>query len=107
MGQLYQGRFKAILVDREAYLLEVCRYVELNPVRAGMVTASQDWAWSSYRAHVGLAPLAPWLDTLGLHGYLLGRDAQKPVDHRVAARRYAAPCGAGRRATAWICGPRA
>lgn len=37
VGHLFQGRFKAILVDREAYLLEVCRYVELNPVRAGMV----------------------------------------------------------------------
>ena len=37
VGHLPQGRFKAILVDRDAYLLEVCRYVELNPVRAGMV----------------------------------------------------------------------
>ena len=36
-GHLFQGRFKAILVDRDAYLLEVCRYVELNPVRAGLV----------------------------------------------------------------------
>ena len=38
MGHLFQGRFKAILVDRDDYLLEVCRYVELNPVRARMVT---------------------------------------------------------------------
>lgn len=38
VGHLLQGRFKAILVDRDAYLLEVCRYVELNPVRAGMVS---------------------------------------------------------------------
>ena len=104
VGHLYQGRFKAILVDREAYLLEVCRYVELNPVRAGMVTAPQDWAWSSYRAHVGLAPLAPWLDTLGLLGYLLGRDAEKPADHRVAARRYAALVTEGHGVDLWAKG---
>ena len=101
VGHLYQGRFKAILVDREAYLLEVCRYVELNPVRAGMVSTPQDWAWSSYRAHVGLAPLVPWLDTLGLHGYLLGRDAEKPADHRLAARRYAGLVAEGHGVDLW------
>ena len=101
VGHLYQGRFKAILVNREAYLLEVCRYVELNPVRAGMVTAPQDWAWSSYRAHAGLAPLVPWLDTLGLYGYLLGRDAEEPADHRLAARRYAALVAEGHGVDLW------
>ncbi len=44
VGHLFQGRFKAILVDRDAYLLEVCRYVELNPVRAGMVAGPGDGA---------------------------------------------------------------
>ena len=53
VGHLFQGRFKAILVDREAYLLEVCRYVDLNPVRARMVPKPGAWAWSSYRAHLG------------------------------------------------------
>lgn len=43
VGHLFQGRFKAILVDRDAYLLEVCRYVELNPVRAGMVGEPAAW----------------------------------------------------------------
>ena len=38
VGHVFQGRYKAILVDRDAYLLEVCRYVDLNPARAGMVT---------------------------------------------------------------------
>ena len=51
-GHLFQGRFKAILVDRDAYLQEVCRYVELNPVRAGLVAAASDWEWSSYLHHV-------------------------------------------------------
>ncbi len=71
-GHLFQGRFKAILVDRDAYLLEVCRYVDLNPVRARMVREPGAWSWSSYRAHVGDAPIPEWLDTPGLHGYLLG-----------------------------------
>jgi len=56
VGHVFQGRFKAILVDRDSYLLEVCRYVELNPVRAHMVAQPGDWPWSSYRAHCGLAP---------------------------------------------------
>ena len=46
---LFQGRYKAILVQKESYLLELARYVVLNPVRAGMVAAPADWAWSSHR----------------------------------------------------------
>jgi len=89
VGHLFQGRFKAILVDRDAYLLQVYRYVELNPVRAGMVAAPGDWAWSSYRAHVGLADAPPWLDVQGLHSNLLGRPARSAADRRRAAARYA------------------
>jgi hypothetical protein len=56
----YHGRCKAILVDRDAYLLEMCRYVELNPERAHVVTGPGDWPWSSYRAPVGEADPPPW-----------------------------------------------
>ncbi len=49
-GHLFQGRYKAILVDREPYLKEVCRYVVLNPVRAGLAPDARAWRWSSYRA---------------------------------------------------------
>lgn len=66
VGHLFQGRFKAILVDSDAYLLELARYVVLNPVRAGMVKKPADWPWSSYRASVGLQPAAPWLAVDGL-----------------------------------------
>ena len=66
VGHLFQGRFKAILVDGDAYLLELSRYVVLNPVRAGMVKAPADWPWSSYRASVGLEPPQPWLAVDGL-----------------------------------------
>jgi REP element-mobilizing transposase RayT len=53
VGHLFQGRFKAILVERESYLLELCRYVVLNPVRAKMVTSPARYKWSSYRATAG------------------------------------------------------
>ena len=56
VGHLFQGRFKAVLVDRDSYLLEVCRCVELNPVCAGMVATPQDWHWSSHAALTGQAP---------------------------------------------------
>jgi len=49
VGHLFQGRFKALVVDKDAYLLELCRYVVLNPVRAGMVEKAIDWRWSSHR----------------------------------------------------------
>src|SRR5690349_13339442 len=88
-GHLFQGRYKAILVDRDAYLLEVCRYVDLNPVRARLVRKPGAWAWSSCRAHLGQAAVPAWLDTPGLHGYLLGRPAKSPADRRRAAERYA------------------
>ena len=90
VGHLFQGRFKAILVDRAAYLLTLCRYVELNPVRARMVAAVGDWPWSSYRAHVGLAPAPPWLDSAGLHAYVLGRELRSEAEQRRAATKYAA-----------------
>ena len=55
VGHIFQGRFKAILVDKESYLLELCRYIVLNPVRAKMVKHPQRYPWSSYRATAGLA----------------------------------------------------
>jgi len=53
VGHLYQGRYKAILVDKEGYLLELCRYVVLNPVRAKMVKVPDEWLWSSYLVTIG------------------------------------------------------
>jgi putative transposase len=87
-GHLFQGRFKAILVDRDAYLLALCRYVERNPVAAGLVARPADWPWSSCRAHAGLEPTPPWLDSDGMHAYLLGRAVATPRDRRLAVQRY-------------------
>lgn len=63
VGHLFQGRFTGILVQKETYLLELARYIVLNPVRARMVATAGDWAWSSYRATVGLAHRPPFLTT--------------------------------------------
>src|SRR3990170_603784 len=65
-GHLFQGRYQAILVDRDAYLLELSRYVVLNPVRARMVKSAGRWPWSSFRATVGEAPSPPWLAVEGV-----------------------------------------
>jgi putative transposase len=81
-GHLFQGRFKAILVDRDSYLLALSRYVVLNPVRAAMVKHPRQYAWSSYRAMVGQASVPDWLETDGLLAQFGTRRAQ-------ARRRYA------------------
>jgi len=53
VGHLFQGRYKAILIDKDNYLLELSRYVVLNPVRAGIVKDPKDWRWSAYQATTG------------------------------------------------------
>lgn len=61
VGHVFQGRFKALVIDRESYLLELCRYVVLNPVRAGIIKRVTQYRWSSYRATAGFAPAPAWL----------------------------------------------
>lgn len=53
-GSLWESRFKSSVVQSEAYLLACCRYIELNPVRAGMVVRAEDYRWSSYRGRMGI-----------------------------------------------------
>ena len=88
VGHLFQGRFKAILMERESYLLELARYVVLNPVRAKMVKTPDKYAWSSYRASLGLDPIPPALNI----DWLLGQFAKTKS---VARQRYAAFVKAG------------
>ncbi len=68
VGHVFQGRFKAILVERDSYLMELARYVVLNPVRAGMVKHARQWKWSSYQATAGKDPCPAWLHTDWLLG---------------------------------------
>ena len=81
-GHLFQGRYKAILVDKDAYLLELCRYIVLNPVRARMVKSANRWPWSSYRAMLGTQDAPSWLST----GALLAQFARSRA---LARQRYA------------------
>lgn len=75
VGHVLQGRFKAILVDKDSYLLELCRYIVLNPVRAKMVKHPKHYVWSSYRATAGLAKPPDFLTREWLLGQF-GRDRQ-------------------------------
>ncbi len=61
VGHVLQGRYKAVLVQKDTHLLEVSRYVVLNPVQASMTETVGDWPWSSYRAVMGKAPAPDWL----------------------------------------------
>ncbi|WP_422398608.1 transposase, partial [Vibrio breoganii] len=79
VGHLFQGRYKSILVDQETYLLELCRYIVLNPVRAKMVDASDEWQWSSWHNMVGNSSSPDWLSTDAIL-LQLASDRDKAVD---------------------------
>ena len=84
VGHVFQGRFKAIVVQRESYLLELARYVVLNPVRAGMCALPALWPWSSYHATVGNVPPPEWLQTawlLSQFGSQPGTATAAYIDH--------------------------
>lgn len=72
-GHVFQGRYKSILVDKDNYLLELCRYIVLNPVRAKMVKAPGEWGWSSYRATVGELSAPKWLAVEDILSLFSGR----------------------------------
>ena len=65
VGHLFQGRYKAILVDEESYLLELSRYIHLNPVRSGLCKGPDEFEWSSFRAYLGCMDIS-WLYQQGI-----------------------------------------
>jgi REP element-mobilizing transposase RayT len=81
IGHLFQGRYKAILIDADSYLLELVRYIHNNPVRAGMVKKAVDYRWSSQQVYLGLQEL-PFLTT----DWLLGQFANRL---KAARRKFA------------------
>jgi putative transposase len=88
VGHVFQGRFKAQIVQREGYAMALSRYVALNPVRARMVERAEDWPWGSYPAIVGLGTIPPFLSvdaTLELFGDADRRTLQKRFGEFVRA----------------------
>ena len=63
VGHRFKGRVKAILVEKESHLLELCRYIVLNPMRVNGSGTAQTWKWSSYRPTAGLASVPDFLST--------------------------------------------
>ena len=63
VGHVFQGRFKAQIVEREQYALVLSRYIAMNPVRARLVERPEDWRWSSYAATIGLCDAPSFLST--------------------------------------------
>lgn len=86
VGHVFQGRYKAILVEKGSHLLELCRYVVLNPVRAGLAVKPERWQWSSYKstAYAGNVPEFLTID------WVLGQFAKKRTEARQRYRRFVA-----------------
>lgn len=84
VGHVMQGRYHAILVQKEGYLRELARYIVLNPVRGGMVEAPGDWEWSSYRVTTGQTPAAGWMAT----EWLLACFGPDPMAARAAYHQF-------------------
>lgn len=97
-GYLWQGRFSSFVMD-EAHLLTAARYVELNPVRAGLVKQARAWAWSSARAHLagrddGLVAVAPLLELAGdWRAFLRAAPGTKELDAIHRSERTGRPLG--------------
>lgn len=81
-GHLFQGRYKSILIQKDSHLLEVCRYVVLNPVRARMVELPDAWKWSSYRATAGREAATPCLTTDWVLGQFSGKRSKAEQEYR-------------------------
>ncbi len=83
-GHLFEGRFFAVLVESDWHLLELSRYVVLNPVRAKLAHDAEGWRWSSYRAAVSAVPPPAFLTT----SWVLERFGERPEKARAAFRRF-------------------
>jgi putative transposase len=68
-GHLFQGRYKAILVEANRYAAELSRYIHLNPVRAGIVDSPEGYLWYSYRSYIGQNTTPSWLKTEFIFNY--------------------------------------
>jgi REP element-mobilizing transposase RayT len=85
-GHLFQGRYRAILVEKDEYCQELSRYIHLNPVRAGMVKDPRRYRWSSYHQYIGLKT-APWLETGSILGYFDSQEGRAQRKYREYVER--------------------
>lgn len=83
IGHLFQGRYKAIMIDADSYLVQLVAYIHLNPVRAGIVRKCEEFEWSSHRAYVGTDSI-PWLTTAAV----LSHFSKKPARARGRFNKY-------------------
>ena len=83
-GHVFEGRYRAKPIEDDSHLKECCRYVVLNPVRAGICKRPEDWRWSSYRATAGLVPVPAFLAV----DELLSMFIAPPDEQRAAYRRF-------------------
>jgi REP element-mobilizing transposase RayT len=81
-NHVFGGRYATSLIESEPHLLEACRYVVLNPVRAGICRRPQDWPWSSYSAAAGLGARPAWLETTWLLAQFAGDEERAKVLYR-------------------------
>lgn len=82
-GHVLQGRYKSIIVDKDEYLLELSRYIHLNPVKAGVVKYPEEYKWSSYRTYMGLESIRG-LDT----GFILNQFGDNINSARIRYKRF-------------------
>ncbi len=103
VGHLFQGRYKAILINIDEYAQELSRYIHLNPVRANMVDRPEQYAWSSYQYYIGLEKSPKWMVKDFILGYfgrkisgaqrgyrafvesLIGREYRSPLKETVSS----------------------
>jgi REP element-mobilizing transposase RayT len=81
-GHLFQGRYKAFLVEADAYALELSRYIHLNPVRAGLAARPEDYPRSSYRSYIGRVATPDWLTTGQVLGCVAANAGAAPSRYR-------------------------
>lgn len=95
-GHLFQGRYKAILVEADEYATELSRYIHLNPVRAAMASKPEEYRWSSYRSYISPDKTADWLNTDFILSYftrnsLNARDNYRKFVEEFLEKRYDSP----------------
>ncbi len=83
VGHIFQGRYKAILLEKDPHLLELCRYIVLNPVAAGIAAQPEEWAWSSYRETINAKKAANFLTTAWVLGQFSRNRAQARVQYQL------------------------